>query len=350
MLERIRSHPWQFATAALGLALAVSLGFHLTGSSSGGVSEDAGPGTSSSTTTVPEVAGSPGTSSPPSTAGRSSDGPGHLAVVVDNAPGAQPQVGVAEAPLLVEYPVEGGLTRFNVFVPDGEPGLIGPVRSLRPVNAALLPALTTAVVSTGGQPFVRQDVEASGLTSVTPELALGFISMGRESPHDVFLDLGVLAEMFVPDATAPGLPSGGGLPAAAGPASVVDLPFEGLSYVYEDGVGYVRHQNDEPFLVLDREGIESLELSHDVLVVLSAAERSAGYQDSNGAPVSTFDVVGGGDLHVFYRGELIEGSWSRAALVDPFVFHDESGNSFGLPDGRVYLAVVPRDSTVSTDG
>lgn len=347
MLERIRSHPWKVATVSLGLALVVSLVFHLTGSSDDGVSPDEGAGAASSTTTTAGGAGSPGTSSPPSTADLTSDGPGYLAVVVDNAPGAQPQVGVGEAPLLVEYPVEGSLTRFNVLVPDGGSGLIGPVRSLRPVNAALLPALTTAVVSTGGQPFVQQDVEASGLTSVTPELAPGFVSMGRQAPHDVFLDLEVLAEMFVADRGTPGLPSGGGLPAAASPGTVVDLPFEGVSYVHEEGVGYVRHQNGEPFLVLDREGIESMELAHDVVVILSAAERSASYQDANGAPVSTFDVVGAGDLHLFYRGELIEGSWSRAARVDPFVFHDEAGASFGIPEGSVYLAVVPRDSTVS---
>lgn len=299
----------------------------------GGTGTSAGSGNAS---TSPEDAGNETASSPTDL----------LAVVVDNAPAARPQVGMGDAPLLIEYPVEGGLSRFTVLISSHSSGLVGPVRSLRPVNADLLTPFTSAVASSGGQPFVLQDVDAAGLTSVVPGLAPGFVSLGRSQPHDTFLDLETLAELFVVEASVPGLPRGDSLPSMRSVATEVDLPFEGVGYVYEPGVGYVRQQAGEPFEVLDPTASETSTLSHDTIVILSVAQRSAGYSDSNGAPVSTFDVIGSGDLMVLHEGELLQGTWSRAALVDGYEFRDDIGEPFGLPEGRVYLALAPRDSQV----
>lgn len=337
MLERIRSQPWMVATIVLAVALVVALVALFTG-------DGEEPDEVEAAVTTTSVAGVEG--GPPTTVAES--GPGYLAVVVDNAPAAHPQVGLAETPLLIEYPVEGGLTRFNALLPGGSVGLIGPVRSLRPVNALLLPTLTSAVVSTGGQPFVVEELTGTGITSVTPDVGTGFVGLGRPSPHDVFLDLDQLAELFAPDASAPGLPSGS-LPASSGAAAEIGLPYTGVSYAYDNDARYARHLEGSPYQVLDSSGSDPVDLAHDTLVVLYAAERPAGYQDSNDVPVSTFDVIGAGDLQVFHEGEVFEGTWSRAAVADPFVFTDSSGGSFGLPEGTVYLAIVPRGSTVSVN-
>lgn len=271
----------------------------------------------------------------------------HLGVIVDNAPAARPLVGIGDSPILVEYPVEGGITRFVAVVSGGSGGLVGPVRSLRPINADIVPALSSAVVSTGGQPFVAQEVTAAGITSVTPDIGFGFVSLGRAAPHDNFIDLDQLAELFVAESGPSGLPMGQ-IPSSEAAAVEVTLPFAGVGFVYEEGTGYVRQQDGSPFVVLDRQGGAEAPLAHDTLVVLFAAERSAGYSDSNGAPVSTFDVIGGGDLMVFREGTVVTGSWSRSALEDDYVFRDGDGVSFGLPEGRVYLAIVPRSAEVAT--
>jgi len=62
--------------------------------------------------------------------------------------------------------------------------------------------------------------------------------------------------------------------------------------------------------------------------------------------VSTFDVIGSGDLLVFQTGQVVEGTWLRGALEDGYRFFDSSGAGFGLPEGRTYLALVPRDQSV----
>jgi len=317
------------ATILLGIALIVALVLLFTGIRSGEPE-------SASSTTLGEVA--------TTVAGTPSD---QLAIVVDNAPAARPQIGIADAPLLIEYPVEGGITRFTVVMSIASGVTVGPVRSLRPVNALLLPVVTSAVASSGGQPFVLQDVEAAGLTSVTPDLAPGFATPPqRGGIPPLLLDLDQLAEMFVPDAVVAGLPSGE-LPEPSTGVSGIDLPF-GASFEYGSGTGYVRQQDGAPFEVLTAPGGEPVELAHDVIVVLFVAERPAGYSDSNDIPVSTFDVIGSGDLLVLHEGGMWEGSWSRSALVDPFSFTDPAGERFGLPEGRVYLAIVPRDAQVTT--
>ncbi|HSM45237.1 MAG TPA: DUF3048 domain-containing protein, partial [Acidimicrobiia bacterium] len=56
---------------------------------------------------------------------------GGTAVIVDNVPDVGLQVGIGEADLLLEIPVEGGVTRFTAVYGQQIPELVGPVRSLR---------------------------------------------------------------------------------------------------------------------------------------------------------------------------------------------------------------------------
>jgi hypothetical protein len=252
-----------------------------------------------------------------------------------------------EASLLVEYPVEGPISRFTAVMPAGVTGLMGPVRSLRPVDANLLPAISHAVVSTGGRPFVIQDVEATGLQDIVADFSSLFPSVGNPNPYDTFVDLGLLNSTLL-DTTGPtaGIPAGT-LPAATGSAEELVLPFEGAVLRYDPGIGWVHERAGEPFMVLDTSGSNPKPLAHDTVMVVSAAERFAGYSDVNDVPVMTYDVIGGGDLLVLHEGEAFAGTWRRDSLEDGFELYDTSGNSFGLPQGSVYMAIVPRDSEVS---
>jgi hypothetical protein len=272
-------------------------------------------------------------------------GSAYVSVKVDNAPGARPQVGLADVPLLVEYPVEGGITRFVAVVNRDVTGELGPVRSLRPVDADLLPQLAPYVVATGGQPFVLQDVVATEINVIDPQLIELFTFGDREETiHNLFL---LLDELFLTVGDTP--PMGDGLPAGTfpggEPVTEIVLPFESSNYRYENDE-YVRYEGDTQYEVLDAIGGGPEELSHDMVVVMFVAERSAGYSDGNEVPVTTFDVIGLGDLLVFDDGEVVAGTWLRGAQEDGYRFFDGEGNSFGLPAGRVYLALVPRGAEV----
>jgi hypothetical protein len=272
-------------------------------------------------------------------------GSAYVSIKVDNAPEARPQVGLADVPLLVEYPVEGGITRFVAVVNRDVTGELGPIRSLRPVDADLLPQLAPYAVATGGQPFVLQDVQATGINLIDPQLLELFTFGDRDDPlNNLFL---LLDELFATVGDTP--PLGEGLPAGTfpggEPATEITLPFEATNYRYENDE-YVRYDGDAPFEVLDAIGGSGESLAHDTLVILFVAERPAGYVDGNEVPVSTFDVIGLGDLVVFDDGEAVTGTWVRGAQEDGYRFFDADGNSVGLPTGRVYMALVPRGADV----
>jgi hypothetical protein len=348
----VTSEPWRTAAVTLAVGLTVSLIFNLLGSDSEPEPADDTIPVVLSTTTITSI---PSTTtdveSPSLTTVPGSPPPGGavVGIKVDNAPGARPQVGIGEASLLVEYPVEGGITRFTAVFPRQASGVAGPIRSLRPVDADLLPAIAPIVVSTGGTPFVLQDVRAAGINSITTDFSSMFVSLGRSDSDETFVILQSLG-LILDDSLLPadgGLPSGGPLPVMTAVAGEIEMPFTSTRFIYQPDIGYVRQQADRPFEVLDLAGENASPLRHDTLVVMFAAERSAGYTDSNNAPVSTFDVIGAGDLLVFHGGEVLAGTWSRPALADGFVFSDDTGEPFGLPEGQTYLAVVSRDSEVT---
>jgi Protein of unknown function (DUF3048) N-terminal domain/Protein of unknown function (DUF3048) C-terminal domain len=339
MIEWIQANWWRTATLVLGVVLLAGGAFALGGSDN--------PGSEAVTTTTIESEGPDGsvvettTTSPD---GTSSMG-GFLAIKIDNAPDALPQVGIADATVLVEVPVEGGLTRLTAILTRTATGIVGPVRSLRPVDTDLLPALATVVVSTGGQPWVTQEVQASGIQSISPEVYEGFVSAGREIPHDTFIDLDALMPLIgSTEDEAVGLPAGN-LPVPSASATVIDIPFGTVEYRYENDV-YARYDVASPVEILDSVDGPSRPSAQQTVVVMYVAQRSAGYSDSNGAEVPTFDVIGSGELLVFHQGQVFSGSWSRSAQADPFVFLDGDGSPFGLPGGSTYLALVPRDLEV----
>jgi len=344
----ITSNPWRFVALLLGAGLIAAVTVLL-------LARDSEPGGTASGSAITTATLEPGQTTIPTdpegslpvdpNAPTEGLGSAYVSVKIDNAPAARPQVGLAGVPLLVEYPVEGGITRFAAVVNRDVAGELGPVRSLRSVDADLLPQLAPYVVSTGGEPFVLQDVTATGINMIDPQLFEMFtIGDNPEPLHNLFLLLDVL---FQTVGDTP--PMGEGLPAGAFPggtaATEVTLPFESLNFRYEDDA-YVRYDGASRYEVLDAIGGNSVPLTHDTVVVLFVAERSAGYTDGNDVPVTTFDVIGLGDLLVFNQGEVVEGTWLRGAHEDGYRFFDADGNAFGLPQGRIYLALVPRTSEV----
>ena len=363
IIDWLRSDVWRIATIGLALVLGiVVLVFSVDGSNPDPVES----GSEQPPTTTPvgddssDVAGdddssdvaSDGESSGPaggteetnSARSQVSSSKNFLAIKVDNAPGARPQVGVASTTLLIEVPVEGGMTRFLTIHPSNASGVVGPVRSVRPVDVDLLPPLATIFVSSGGQETVLQALAATGIPHID-STTFEFLSGGRENPHDTFIDLDVLMPLLAgSESDAFGLPTGE-LAEATGRASSVELPIGPTELRFVDGA-YSRYESGEPFLVLDSLGGQPSPLVHETVIVIFVAQRFAGYGDSNGVPVLTFDVIGGGDLLVFHDGEVVEATWSRSAQEDPFVFLDGARRPFGIPEGSTYLAIVPRDLQV----
>ena len=350
VFETLRENPWRLATLVLALILLGFVAFFLVARAG----DDSSPAAASTTTTLPAVLA---TTAPESEASddTADDGAGEptsagagglIAVKVDNAPEARPLVGLNASPLVVEHLVEGGITRFTAVYPGPDGPQVGPVRSLRPVDVDLLPQLAPVLVSSGGRPWILGEVEATGVANFGPELITFFLPGTNPDPHNTYVVVNWLYEFVQGDfEPATGLPTGE-LPDPAGTASTIELPFGDIVFQWEEAFGYGRSQEGSSFQVADEINGPTSQLTHDTLVILYAAQRDAGYTDSNDVPVMTWDVIGSGSMLVFDNGEVYEGRWIRQALADQFVFVSGDGLTFGLPEGKVYMAVVDRDLTV----
>jgi len=260
-----------------------------------------------------------------------------IAMKVDNAEPARPQIGLDAARWIVETPVEGGITRFLAFFPPGET-LVGPVRSARPIDVDLVGLLSDTLVSTGGRPFVLGALTGHGFTLIGHDpLDSPFQTLERPSPHNLFISL---SEVPAPSDVASGFPTGD-LPTGES-AQGFEVPYATpVTWTYAEGV-YTRSDGGEGFEVLPAFDAELQPLEVDTVVVMAVNQRSAGYQDANDVEVPTFDVIGSERLWVYHQGNLIQGVWSRASHSDGYQFQTADGNPIGLPEGRTFVHLLPR--------
>jgi hypothetical protein len=271
-----------------------------------------------------------------------------VAVKVDNSPEAGPAIGIQDAELVIEAPVEGGLTRLTAMFFDNEPNVIGPIRSVRPVDADLLVPWKPLLVTTGGQRFVYQELVAGGVAILDEGTDGLFQQIPRRQPYHLVATI-PLVEEEAGEGTPPVqvLPFGDA-PLGGDPATSIDIPFSGVADVewrYDDATGYTRLVGGEEYQIFpefSEDPADLIAFSTDTVIVLKAAQRSAGYTDSAGADVPTFDVIGFGDVLVFHGGEVRAGQWLRGAQSDGWVFLDDSGAQFTVPPGRAWLEIVPR--------
>jgi hypothetical protein len=269
-----------------------------------------------------------------------------VAVKVDNSPDAGPPIGIQDAELIIEAPVEGGLTRLTAMFFENEPTAIGPIRSVRPVDADLLAPWRPFLVTTGGQDFVYREILAAGVSILDEGTDGLFQQIERRQPYHLVATI-PLIEVEAGEGAPPvaALPFGDGEFSGESAASV-SIPYSGLADVgwqYDEASGqYNRLVNGEPFQIYPEYDAELTGFSTDTVIVLKAAQRSAGYTDSAGADVPTFDVIGFGDVMVFHGGQVVTGQWLRAAQSDGWVFLDDSGAQFTVPIGSVWMEVVPR--------
>src|SRR5690606_10879008 len=118
-----------------------------------------------------------------------------VAVKVENTAMARPQTGLEEADVVWEEMVEGGITRFNAVFHSRLPEVVGPIRSVRPMDAGIAAPLGGPQVISGGQPLFLGSVQDAGVQLISHDAGhAGFFrSPDRRAPHNLY---GRLAELL----------------------------------------------------------------------------------------------------------------------------------------------------------
>jgi hypothetical protein len=273
-----------------------------------------------------------------------------LAVKIENSVEARPQTGLNAADLVWEEVVEGGITRYVAVYHSRFPAEIGPVRSVRPMDAAIAAPLKGLFAFSGGQPDFVAGVGAAGLQVLSHDAgAPGFYRLDtRYAPHDVYADTRVLAGLA--DAEHQAAPpeqfdvaSAGEQPAAVAagtPASAIGVTLSKSSsprWTWSASAGaWLRAEGDTPAVEADGSRLHAANV-----VVLRVDVVDTSYVDPAGNPVPETVMVGEGDALVATGGHTLAVRWSKVSDDAPVILSSASGGPVRLAPGSTWIELAP---------
>lgn len=276
-----------------------------------------------------------------------------IAVKIDNHWNARPQSGIQEADAVFELLVEAGLTRFIALFHDADSDYLGPMRSGRPTDPTLLKPLGATFTISGAQDWVINRIVSAGVPLIGEVRPATFRVSARFAPHNLYVDTNALREYadgreYSDEPPLDLFEWGAWSETNQGePATDINLDWsQGLQVAWNwNGERYLRTTGGEPHESVDTEG-EAEQISTDTLVILFAPRYTA-VPPGAGSSVPAMDTLGTGRALVFARGEMREGSWSRASIEEPFSLVDAAGETLTVPPGKPWISVFPDSRTIS---
>ena len=273
-----------------------------------------------------------------------------LGVKIDNHPNANPQTGIEQAEMVIELRVEG-ITRYISIWHESDAELLGPMRSGRPTDAAVLAGLNgPSFAVSGAQAWVGSLIASKNvyrLGDTGPPAT--FRDSSRNRPHNLYVNTVELRNLAdsrgYPDEPPPGpLWEFGPMPASAQPASTVTIDW-GSSDVFWTwsplGRTWVRNAYGVQSSAIDDEGIER-RLDMPVLIALYVEQYTASPPPGfRGSSLPASEVIGSGTAYVFAEGKVSEGTWVRETEDVWFTLLDENGAAMTVPPGQSWLSLVP---------
>jgi hypothetical protein len=282
-----------------------------------------------------------------------------LVVKIDNLdPVARPQTGLTTADICIEEQVEGGITRFACIWQSAETGLVGPIRSTRTTDIAIVSALnhplyafsggnTAFLAAIRGAPIV--DVGADRLSS------LYYFRYGaKPEPHNLYSKVSLLFSLVKAGAGPPPpqfvYRAAGQPPAAAGavPAHHVGMTFPGFAGVSLDwdwdGTQWRRAQNGTADVTSDGGQIAAANVVFEFVNY-----PIVGYQTIGGVSgaIPMAQLIGKGKALIFTGAAAIPATWSKPSASAVTQFTDPSGAVVKLAPGRTWVELAPTGTPTS---
>lgn len=279
-----------------------------------------------------------------------------LVVKLDNAPNGRPQTGLNQADVVVVEKVEGHITRlFTIFqTNDSDP--VGPVRSARSTDVALVSPLNHPLFAYAGTNATFQAlIDKAPLVDVGFNKASGDYKRvsGKPAPYNLFSSTPALYKHAAADAKPP--PAlfayrGAGQAATGDAAAGFHVEYQSggratkVDYAWDAGSGsWKRTQDGTPFS--DAAGVQ---VAPKNVIVQFVTYRDTGQRDRSGSVVDEAVLVGSGDAWVFSDGKVTKGKWSKPSADAVTSYADAAGKPVGLTPGTTWVELAPPGSASST--
>lgn len=272
-----------------------------------------------------------------------------IAVKVENSDAARPQAGLDRADMVYEAEAEGGITRFMAIFQCQDVKRIGPVRSARLVDGALLQQFNQPLFAyAGGSAATANRIGKLDMVDLnfTDEADAYEQDLTREAPHQYFTSTRALYG-------AAGKRGGEPEPLFAyddeldsrgtRKANEVHLNFSPAADVVwsydRRNAEYLRSHGTTPHTLEN-----GARVSATNIVVMLVKRVNTGLVDVAGSPVPDWDVIGSGKAFVIRDGRAISGRWERGSPEDVTTLVDRDGEEITLAPGRTWVTLFPTDA------
>lgn len=287
-----------------------------------------------------------------------------VAVKVSDVRSAHPQLGLNAADIVFVEPNGISYTRLCAVFHTRFPELVGPVRSIRPVDVPLLSPLRPVFGNTAAAYWVMNYVNAHSadienlwsFKSGVHGTRAYYTMPGRAAVHSVFCrpdELRKLARKMKAPPAQPYLPfaTGDEQPSTAtstrgarriavpwGPADTFDT-----SYDYDEKTGrYLRNEPWGKHILADGKRV----VTDNVLVVRAKWKMDKIFA-GRGAPDPVVSIVNGrGTFSYAHQGTSVTGTWTKGATTDLFQFTLDDGSPLKIAPGRTFVELPQLDAKV----
>lgn len=274
--------------------------------------------------------------------------PAPLLVQVENLSGARPQSGLQGAAIVYEYVTEGGITRFSAIYTSPPSGMVGPIRSARPVTISLAKLYGAIVVFSGGSGYIKGEIQAAGIPNADENSAHGDLYRvnGRTAPHNLYTDGSHLSHLASSaNATAPSW----SLWSRTAPQSVtggrqvttVTVPVtaeETPTFSYDTSAGGWKRSEPDTGVFTDANTGAPV-IASTLIVQQVAVTPSSEVVDVNGATGVDHRVTGSGQAQVFTAGREFDATWTQGSSGPPSFM--AAGGPVPIAPGLVWICLVP---------
>jgi hypothetical protein len=274
-----------------------------------------------------------------------------VAVKVENATVAYPLSGLEDAEVVFEELVEGGVTRFMAIYHCTDSRLIGPVRSARIVDPAIMTPITRILAYSGANQPVVKALRRADIVSIDEDVTAGGAALRRVERTGVTFEHTLYANSVAlrkvgrksfDEAPSDDLFAFGDLEGRSKRARMITInfnPANTISYEWSDD-GWLRFEGEQPFVM---ESGDQLSVDN-VLIEEHVVNLSETIVDVAGNPSTEIeDVTGSGRAVLFRDGRAVVGRWTREEIEGPVAFETKAGDEMVFAEGSIWIELVPSD-------
>lgn len=267
-----------------------------------------------------------------------------VTIKISNTPDAHPQRGLGEADLVFVEPITGSTTRLAAVFHSRLPAEVGPVRSLRPMDAPLIGPTRGVVANTMADHWVLayfdKVTDVDNLGTLTAPRDTYRLDRGRRSPNHVFAQPAKLLALTKRTAPPPYFRYASGIAQSTAhrlgtPATSVRIGYGGpatATWVYQPRTKrWIRAEQWAPHRI---EGGGQV-AADNVLVLRAAPDR--GFPEAKGSMTILDFTDASGPLQLFTGGKVTTGRWSKSDVNTPFTFTASDGNPLLLTPGTTWM-------------